>query len=374
MIGFALTALALADTFGGVDYTPPSGWKVDKTAEAIAFSIGTNDPDQAMAIALGKSADLAGKPMADWFAAQLKAELAGAKLLNESEVVKSGSANAQKLTTVRVIEAGDATTLRFYCAVSDGKRAALAVAMCLTEKSANTHTGAIKAFFDSLSFGGPPPTGNASPGKGERVPDSGFVNGVPRGIFVGTSLLTGKAICLMFLDKGRITRAIPEQDLDNFSWAEHVQMHGGDCGTYTISNGILKVKWGDGGVHEGPVKQTPNGVEFYQKRYSRPQTTSIAEIAGRWESSRSIGAIATIHDLRIGTDGSFIWKTDRGGVVAGRAVHSSVRDTKGKVSIRGTSITFRNDDGTTETFAFIRVAGTPIKAFSIGMNMFTKSD
>ena len=92
LIGFALAAMSIADTFGGVSYSPPAGWKVDKTDDAIAFSTGTNDANEAMAIALGKSADLGGKPMADWFAAQLKAELANAKLLNESEVVKSGRA------------------------------------------------------------------------------------------------------------------------------------------------------------------------------------------------------------------------------------------------------------------------------------------
>ena len=373
LIGFALTAMAFADTFGGVNYTAPAGWKIDKTEEAIAFSTGTNDANEAMAIALGKSSDLGGKPMADWFAAQLISELANGKLLNESEVVKSGPGNAQKLTTVRVIEAGGATTLRFYCAVTDGKRAAMAIAMCLTEKAANTHSAAIKSFFDSLSFGSTTPPSKPT-SKGEKVPESGFVNGVPRGIFVGTSLLSGGAICLMFLDGGRITRTIPGQDLDNFSWSEHLGKYPRNCGTYTISNGILKVKWGDGGVHEGPIKQTANGLEFYQKRYTKPEAVTVAQIAGRWESARSIGAIATTHDLRIAADGSFTWKTDRGGVVAGRAVYSSVRDTKGKLSIRGTIIVFRNDDGTSETLTFLRVPGNPIKAFSIGMDMFTKSD
>ena len=369
----ALVDLALADTFAGVAFIPPAGWKLDKSAEAIAFSTGTNDPDKAMAIALGKAADLGSRSFADWLSDQLRADLAAGKILSESETVKSGSAGTQKLTTVRVIEANGSTTLRFYCGVSDGKKVALAVAMCLTEKAANAHSAAIKAFFDSLSLGSTAPPEKAA-AKGERVPVSGWVNGAPRGIFVGTSLLSGGAICLMFLDGGRITRTIPGQDLDNFSWAEHLEKYPRNCGTYTISNGILKVKWGDGGVHEGPIKQTPNGIEFYQKRYTKPEPVAVAEIAGRWESAKSIGAIATTHVLRIASDGSFTWKTDRGGVVAGRAVYSSVRDSRGKVTVRGTIITFHNDDGTTETLTFLRVPGNPIKAFSIGMDMFTRSD
>ena len=62
----------------------------------------------------------------------------------------------------------------------------------------------------------------------ERVPDAAVVGGVPQGMFVSRSLLTGRAVCLLFLSGGRVTRAIPEGGLESFDWTKHQAAHRGD--------------------------------------------------------------------------------------------------------------------------------------------------
>src|SRR5207248_10323989 len=75
----------------------------------------------------------------------------------------------------------------------------------------------------------------ASIGQPERVPDSSFENGKPQGMFVGIDPLSGEAICLLFLDGGRVTRSIPKGGLENFSWEEHKKKQSHNCGIYTLS-------------------------------------------------------------------------------------------------------------------------------------------
>lgn len=214
--------------------------------------------------------------------------------------------------------------------------------------------------------------GAAPLGKAERVPDSSFKNGSPQGIFTGISLLSGKAICLLFLDGGRITRSIPEGGLQEFHWEQHKKDHSGDCGTYTVSDGTLSVRWGDGGVHTGPLKGTPNGIEFYGKRYTRPETVSVEKLAGSWQSARTAFDLTVTHELEIGADGSFHWVSGTGGVVAGRAVARENRNLRGKLTIRGLTATFKGDDGSVQNYTFLPVPGEPVGAFAIGRDMFVR--
>jgi hypothetical protein len=236
-----------------------------------------------------------------------------------------------------------------------------------------------KAAAIAAGAGTPAPGGAAAApapkGKAERVPDSSFKNGEPKGIFVGTSLLTGKAICLMFLSGGRITRAIPKGGLEDFYWEQHKSENGGNCGTWSISGDTLTVTWGDGGVNKGPLKATANGVEFYGKRYTRPEKVDVARLAGRWESARTVGALTVTHTLDIGAGGAFHWVMGSGGVVAGRAVASTGRDLRGTLTMRGTTATFRGDDGSVLTYYLHRVPGDEVvTAFSVGGDMFWKQE
>lgn len=210
----------------------------------------------------------------------------------------------------------------------------------------------------------------------ERVPDAAVVNGVPQGMFVGRSLLSGRAVCLLFLSGGRITRAIPEGGLESFDWARHRAGHQGDTGTWQMRGNQLVVTWGDGGVHQGPITMNPDGIEFYGKRYSKPAAVTLAAIAGRWESARGTAitggaGINRISELVIAADGRYQWASTTGGVVSGRAVATD-RSMAGTLTVRGLTIVLRSDAGTSSSHTFLPAAGSPVNAFSVDSDMFTR--
>lgn len=212
---------------------------------------------------------------------------------------------------------------------------------------------------------------------GERVPTAAVVDGMPRGLFVGRSLLTGRAVCLLFLDGGRITRAIPEGGLEPLDWSRHAAAHPRDSGTWQMRGGHLVVAWGDGGVHQGPLTVRADGIEFYGKRYAKPARADLAALAGRWESARGTAiaggsGIHRVNELVIQPDGRYSWSSTTGGVVSGRAAASD-RTASGQVTVRGQTIVFRSDDGTTRSHTFVPVAGTPVTAFSVDSDMFTRT-
>jgi hypothetical protein len=210
----------------------------------------------------------------------------------------------------------------------------------------------------------------------ERVPEADVVDGVPRGLFVGRSLLTGRAICLLFLSNGRITRFIPAGGLDRFDWARHRADHGGDSGTWSIRGDQLRITWGDGGVHDGPLKVTPNGIEFYGKRYARPSVIAASALAGTWEAARG-SAIAggsgvnAVTTLTIGADATYRWSGVIGGVVTGRAV-ASEKAMAGTITVSGPTITLRAGDGTVTSHTFLPLAGNPVTAFTLDADAFTR--
>lgn len=213
--------------------------------------------------------------------------------------------------------------------------------------------------------------------QGERVPEAAVVGGVPQGMFVGRSLLTGRAVCLLFLSGGRITRAVPEGGLESFDWNRHRAAHPGDSGTWQMRGGALVVTWGDGGVHQGPLTVNPNGIEFYGKRYSKAVPVSLAAIAGSWEAARGTAitggaGINRISELVIATDGRYRWGSTTGGVVSGRAVAGD-RSMSGTVAVKGLTIVFRSDAGTTSSHTFVPAAGSPVSAFTVDTDMFTRT-
>jgi hypothetical protein len=209
----------------------------------------------------------------------------------------------------------------------------------------------------------------------ERVPESAVVAGVPQGLFVGRSLLSGRAVCLLFLSGGRITRAIPEGGLERFDWNRHRAARGPDSGTWQMRGGQLVVTWGDGGVHRGPLAVNPDGIEFYGKRYSKAVSAELAAIVGRWASARGTAitggaGINRASELVIQADGRYRWDSATGGVASGRAVATD-RSVTGTVSVKGLTIIFRSDAGST-SHTFLPVAGSPVSAFSVDADMFTR--
>jgi hypothetical protein len=199
----------------------------------------------------------------------------------------------------------------------------------------------------------------------------------PEGIFVGRSLLTGRAVCLFFLDGGRVTRSIPSGGLENLDWAHHERDHPGDSGTWEMHGDELSIAWGDGGVHRGPLTIGPDGIEFYGKRYARPMTVEPSDLVGRWESASGTALtegewINALSDLLVEADGHYRWTGTVGGLVDGRATAAG-SSTSGRLLISGQTITFKADDGSLDAYTFLAVAGEPLEAFSIDTVMFTRS-
>jgi len=212
----------------------------------------------------------------------------------------------------------------------------------------------------------------------ERVPDAGVVNGVPQGMFVSRSLLSGRAVCLLFLNGGRVTRFIPEGGLESFDWAAHQTAHGRDSGRWEMRGNQLAIAWGDGGVHEGPLTVRPDGIEFYGKRYTKPVSASLTAISGRWEAARGTAiaggsGVNVANSLVIQPDGRYQWASTTGGTVAGRAAASEVTRT-GTVTVKGSTIVFTPDSGAATSHTFLPVAGSPVTAFSVDANMFTRRE
>jgi hypothetical protein len=215
-----------------------------------------------------------------------------------------------------------------------------------------------------------------TPSQPEQVPAPAVINGIPQGMFVGRSLLSGRAVCLLFLSGGRITRAIPAGGLEAFDWNRHRADRAGDAGTWSISNGVLRIAWGDGGVHQGPLTVHADSIEFYGKRYAKPAAATVAAIAGRWEAARGTAiaggqGINTVSSLTITPDGRYQLASVTGGVVAGRAA-AGERAASGRVTIKGLTIVFTSDDGPTRSFTFLPAGGTPVTAFSIDADLFTR--
>jgi hypothetical protein len=210
----------------------------------------------------------------------------------------------------------------------------------------------------------------------ERVPDAAVVNGVPQGMFVSRSLLTGRAVCLLFLSGGRVTRAIPEGGLEQFDWAAHQGAHSRDTGRWEMRGGQLTIAWGDGGVHQGPLAVRADGMEFYGKRYTKPVSVAPGAIAGRWEAARGTAiaggaGVNVVTTLVIHADGRYQWLGTTGGVVAGQAT-ASERTMNGTVTVKGATIVFTAEGGAATSHTFLPVAGTPTTAFTIDANMFTR--
>jgi len=211
----------------------------------------------------------------------------------------------------------------------------------------------------------------------ERVPDSAVIDGRPQGIFVGRSLLTGRAVCLLFMADGRASRAIPSGGLVGFDWALHEQDHPGDVGAWTVGGNILTINWGDGGVHSGPLTVKEDSIEFYGKRYPRPALATVAELAGQWEAASGFAiaggaGINRVSSLTIQADGRYRWAGTVAGVVEGVAA-AAESSNSGTLEVSGQTATFKADDGSTSEHTLVAVAGQPVTAFTLDQEMFTRN-
>lgn len=212
----------------------------------------------------------------------------------------------------------------------------------------------------------------------ERVAGAGIVNGVPQGMFVSRSLLRGRAVCLLFLSGGRVTRAIPEGGLERFDWERHRDVHSRDTGRWETRGPRLSIAWNDGGAHEGPLVVRPDGIEFYGKRYAKPAAAALSAIIGKWEAARGAAiaggaGVNAASTLVIDAGDRYQWVDTMGGTIGGRS-RASERTTTGSLTIIGSTIVFTPDVGTATSHTFLPVTGTPVTAFSVDSNMFTRVD
>ena len=211
----------------------------------------------------------------------------------------------------------------------------------------------------------------------EPDPRAGLLAGAPSAIFVGRSLLTGRAVCLLFMEDGRVTRSIPSGGLESFDWTRHEADHSGDSGTWALDGAELTVAWRDGGIQRGPLVIHPSGIEFYGKRYARPVTVAIADLAGTWEAASGSAitggdGVNVLSSLIVEADGRYAWADVVGGVVEGRAT-STRRSTSGTLQIARQTMTFTADDGSVVARTFLPVGGEPLEAFSLDAELFTRT-
>jgi hypothetical protein len=103
---------------------------------------------------------------------------------------------------------------------------------------------------------------------------------------------------------------------------------------------------------------------------------SLSAIVGRWEAARGTAiaggsGVNRVSELVIQADGRYQWGSTTGGAVSGRAVASD-RALSGRVAIKGLTIIFTSDAGVTTSHTFLPAAGSPVNAFSIDADMFTR--
>ena len=319
-------------------------------------------------VAIEKPGSLGSRTLKAWFEAKIaENEAPGEKLLSASEVVEDRKEGKSSCTQVRVSQTSSGMQIRTFFAIGDGKKAALSIAIASSEKVFHKYLEPTRAFFASMRF----VEALEPEGKSEKVPATSFSNGKPQGIWLGRSLLTGRAACLLFLADGRATRFIPEQGLERFDWDKHKSGHAGDCGIWTMEGSTLTIKWGDGGTHKGELKGGTDSIEFYGKRYSKPRSASISELAGVWESARGIAGVLASTTLRVDSSGAFTWNEVVGASIP-EAVSASSNILKGKIEIRGLTAVLMFEDGSVKHYTFLPAQGSPLTAFSLGSKLFVR--
>jgi hypothetical protein len=358
-------------------FVPPEGWKVAEAPDKITLTEERPEGDRFCMVAVFAGVEGSGNLPADFAASWRKILNQGADSAVPSIQKARLPSGVEGLTAEGAVKIGDVDSYAVLFVTAAGARFAAIAVLTSGQEALDACRPQVDGLLASVSLGGAPAAAPAPEkpkrlGKPERVPESSFKDGVPRGIFFATSMLSGKAVCLLFLDGGRITREIPEGGLEELYWEQHLKDNPRNSGTYTVKDGTLTISWGDGGVHTGPIKATPEGIEFYGKRYVKPAPTTVEQLAGAWQSALTSGAMTTSHELTIGADGAFHWTGGTGGSGDGWAAFGGARDVRGKLTLRGSTATFRADNGSVETFTFLRMPGDPATVFSVGRNMFAR--
>lgn len=381
LIVLAASATLAADDFKGVAYSAPAGWATAEQDGALLLAPQEADAEAVVIVVLYPPKALAGQTFRAWLDAEMKANLGpGAVVLNEGEVQSAQAGGLETLTTARVVrDAEGAARLQMFHAVSNSPRAALAMGIAAGEKALEKHGGALQALFESLQLPAagasadegaaanpPAPSRSAATpaeGNGEPLPEAGVVNGVPQGLFVGVSVITGNPVFLLFLPRGRVYHNLPRGGLNRVDWAALVAENADSCGQWTASGGTLRIVWNDGNVWEGPLELTETGIRFFGKRYGRAIPARAQDLVGRWEGTRStaslgagLGATTQINTLIVDSAGRYAWQAEIGSD-SGNAVAYGESATQGRLIIEGYDAIFEAADGSRERKSLLHLPG-----------------
>ena len=325
-------------------FVPPEGWKVEQAPDKITLTDESQEGDRYCIVAVLGGVAGSGNLPADFTASWRKL----LKQPADADVPAIQKARlptgVDGLTAEGAVKIGEDASYAVLFVTGVGARFAAIAVLTSTQEALDVCRPSVDALFATVTLGSPPPTG-----KGERVPESGFKDGSPRGLFVGD-----KGAGLLFLDGGRVTRAVPEGGLDELDWEQHQKKHPSDVGTYSVAGGI---QWGDGTTSAGPFKVSADGFELAGKRWVKPPATTVDQIAGTWQAAPGTGD-SKVHELAIAADGGFQW--------------TGARELRGKLTLHGPTATLRAEGGKVETHTLLRAPGEPVKTFSLGPYTFAR--
>jgi hypothetical protein len=323
-------------------FVPPEGWKVEQAPDKITLTDESQEGDRYCIIAVLGGVPGSGNLPADFAASWRKIlrQPADAEVPAIQKARLPGG--VEGLTAEGAVKIGEDASYAVLFVTGAGARFAAIAVLTSTEEALDACRPQVDGLFASVTLGGPPPAGKA-----ERVPETGFADGAPRGVFVGD-----QGAGLLFLDGGRVTRAIPEGGLDAIDWEQHRKQHPSDAGTFSLADGI---RWSDGTTTAGPIQPAPGGFELAGKRWVKPPATRVEELAGAWQAPPGPGD-GKVHELTLSAGGDFTW--------------SGARELRGRLTLRGGTATLRAEGGKVETYTLLRAPGEPVKAFTLGRHAF----
>lgn len=165
LIAAVTAGVARAAEFRGTSYTAPPGWTSgEQDGNLLLAPLGGSEADLVIAV-LSPPRPLGGTPFRAWLEQRMAADLnAQARVVSQGEVRAFSAGGLEMLTTARAVQdaAGD-LRLQMFNAVSDGRQAALAMAVAANDQAADRHADGLRSLFESMRVGAPAPAAESSP-------------------------------------------------------------------------------------------------------------------------------------------------------------------------------------------------------------------
>ncbi len=384
---------SLAEEFQGVTFSPPAGWATAEQGGKLVLAPTDADDETMVVVVLDGAAKLGSTAFARWFDQQMAANLSPqAKVLLAGEITSLSHGGLSTLTTARTVQDAEGNVrLQMFHAVSDGRLAALAMAVAAGEKAFNRYVATLQALFESLRVGSPsasaalpaartgtasrtapsaaapgakaaPPVPSPAARGGEPLPQAGVAGGSPQGLFVGVSVLSGNPVFLLFLPGGRVYHAMPRGGLNRIDWNALQAENPDICGRWAMAGTTLRIQWNDGNVWEGPLQLTDTVIFFNGKRYGRSYAVRQEEMAGSWEGTRSTAwlnlgsgpSTTQVNELTVDAAGNYLFGSATGASVAGAASYGE-SSARGRLTVEGYDAIFHGADGSEQRMSLVRL-------------------